>query len=79
MFKQRKIEEAAEAYAEAVRLRPTHADAYFNLGNALAALGRLAEAAACYERTLELKPDDANARHHLGVVKQRIPASAPAL
>ena len=43
-------------------LRPTYAQAHYNLGCVLQGLGRLDEALASYERAIELEPNYAQAR-----------------
>ncbi|XP_035841434.1 alpha-glucan water dikinase 2-like [Helianthus annuus] len=47
--------------SEAVKLKPTFADAYLNLGNVYKALVMAAEAIVCYQRALQSKPDYAMA------------------
>jgi len=63
-----RLEEAAEHYREATRLRPTYPEALYNLGNVLATEGRLAEAEAQYERALALDDGFAAAHNNLGNV-----------
>ena len=50
-----------------MRIRPDHAEAYNNLGNALRELGQFEEAEACLRQALRLKPDYAEAAYNLGV------------
>ena len=54
-------EQAAEAYREAIRLRPDMALAHNNLGNICKLLGNTAEAIACYERAVGIQPEQAEA------------------
>ena len=63
-----RLEEAAEHYHEAVRIRPAYPEALYNLGNVLATEGRLAEAEAQYERALALDDGFAAAHNNLGNV-----------
>lgn len=65
-------EEAAAAYAEALRIRPGDADALNNLGGVLYHLGRLEEAAARYTEALRVRPDDADAQYNLGNALRRL-------
>jgi hypothetical protein len=51
-----------------VELRPGYAEAYNNLGIALASREKLNEAVACYRQALVLKPDYAEAHYNLGKV-----------
>jgi Flp pilus assembly protein TadD len=48
-------QEAADAYARALRLNPTAAETHFSLARALTVLGRVAESSACY-RALAADP-----------------------
>ncbi len=70
--------EAARSFEEAVRLDPTNAVYYANLGNARRALADLAAAATAYRRALDLAPQLADAANGLGVVliQQKQPADA---
>src|ERR1017187_9285521 len=58
--------DALQALERAAKLLPGDAAAPNNLGNALAALGRLDEAVACYRRALVLGADFAEAHNNLG-------------
>ena len=63
----RPIEEALEAYSQAIALRPAMADAHANMGAALEVLGRLGEAIAAYRDAAELDPRASTVRlwlHH---------------
>ncbi len=55
---------------EAIRLRPTEADAHNTLGIALQRQGRLDEAAAQYAEAIRLRPGRASAHNNLGTVRQ---------
>ena len=65
---QGKLDEAAAAYREAIRLEPNHAQAYSGLVLALKDRGKLDEAVAAYREAIRLKPDNAEAHFHLGGV-----------
>ena len=54
------------ALGRVAALAPERADAHFNLGVALKAVGRRDEAIACYRRAVRLRPDDADALANLG-------------
>jgi 2-polyprenyl-3-methyl-5-hydroxy-6-metoxy-1,4-benzoquinol methylase/Flp pilus assembly protein TadD len=58
-------EAAAELIGKAAHIHPSRA-MYYNLGNALKALGRLREAAEYYRKAIALKPDYAEAHVNLG-------------
>jgi tetratricopeptide (TPR) repeat protein len=60
-------EAARAAYARALELDPTLADAHVNLGCLEHEAGRLREAEAHYRAALALRPDDATAAFDLGV------------
>jgi Flp pilus assembly protein TadD len=53
-------------FRENVRLHPSSADAWFNLGKALADAGAYAEAVLAYRHSTELDPADASAYYNLG-------------
>jgi protein O-GlcNAc transferase len=48
-------------YKEAVKLKPSFADAYLNQGNVYKALGMPQDAIMCYQRALQARPDYAMA------------------
>jgi tetratricopeptide (TPR) repeat protein len=58
---------AKAAYARALELDPTLADAWVNLGRLLHASGDAREAALHYRKAIELRPDDVVALFNLGV------------
>ena len=60
-----KLNEAIEAYAEAISLKPDYADAHNNMGNALEAQGKLDEAIEAYYEALSLEPAHADAYHNV--------------
>lgn len=60
--------DAAHATRVAIRLQPRSADAWNNLGWALAQLGFRAEAAAAYRQALVFDPAHARARNNLALV-----------
>ena len=62
---QGKLEEAIEAYNKALAIKPDHAEAHYNMGNALKSEGKLEEAIEAYDRALAIKPDYAHAKHIL--------------
>ena len=61
-----RLDEAADAYRQAVQLRPELTLAHNNLGNVHFLQGRPAEAIACYERALGTQPENAEALNNLG-------------
>jgi predicted O-linked N-acetylglucosamine transferase (SPINDLY family) len=62
-----RLEQAAEAYREAVRCQPDCLEAWFNLGVTEKERGRDEEAVAAYTRAVELRPDFAEGFNNLGV------------
>jgi tetratricopeptide (TPR) repeat protein len=58
-------------WTRAVEGAPYSATAHNNLGEALAAAGRLPDAAAAFRRAIELRPRYATAHHNLGQALQR--------
>jgi predicted TPR repeat methyltransferase len=66
LVERERLEEAVEAYRQAIELDPRHANAHSNLGAALKALRRFDEAAAAYQKAIELDPDHADAHNNMG-------------
>lgn len=64
-------DEAAEHYAQAVRINPTWPEARNNLGNAWAARGDYGRARAQFEEALRVRPDFAVALNNLGTALAR--------
>jgi tetratricopeptide (TPR) repeat protein len=62
-----KLEEAIYQLRRAVELAPAYADAYYNLGIALAEHGNFAEAVDQYRTVLKLKPNYPNVHHFLAI------------
>ncbi len=64
-----KNQEAADAYQQAITLKPDVAGYYNNLGNALARLGKVEEAGKAYEKSATLDPVNApRAYRNFGIV-----------
>lgn len=63
-----RLDDAAEAFREAVAAAPQFAEAYNDLGLTLAGQGQSAEALEAFRRTLELQPDHAIAWNNLGTL-----------
>ena len=59
-------EEAIALYRQVLNLRPDHAVAANNMGNAYQKLGRFADAVACYRHACDARPDNAAIRSNLG-------------
>ncbi|HZV36911.1 MAG TPA: tetratricopeptide repeat protein, partial [Verrucomicrobiae bacterium] len=62
---------AIETYQKALRIHDSP-DTRYNLGNALAALGRFPEAAAEYSKALSMEPDSPDAENNLGAILLRL-------
>jgi len=60
-----RVPEALTHFEQALRIRPTSAEAQNNYGYALTDLGRVGEALPFYENALQLKPDFVNAHLNL--------------
>ena len=56
-----------DRYREAIALKPNHAGAHNNLGEALNELGKLDEAEASYRDAIALKPDFTGAHFNLAI------------
>ena len=64
-----KLDEAIEAYREALSIKPDYADAYYNMGNALK-FKALDEAIEAFSKALSIKADYAQASNNMGLVFQ---------
>jgi tetratricopeptide (TPR) repeat protein len=65
--RQGKRDEAIQQFDAALRIRPTHAPAYYNTGLALAAKGDFAGAIPKYTKAIELEPGFAYSYYSLGI------------
>ena len=65
--KQGKLDEAVEACAKAISIKPGYADAYYNMGIALKEQGKLEEAIEAYKKAISIKPDYAEAYYNTGI------------
>ena len=74
-----RLDEAAAAYAEVIRMRPDIAEVYVNLGLVRHEQKRFEEAVAAFERALQLKPELAPARLFLGIDNYSLNRLEPAL
>ncbi|MBI5043903.1 MAG: tetratricopeptide repeat protein [Nitrospirae bacterium] len=59
--------EAAEAYKQAIRIKPDDAEPHYNLGGAYGSLGMYKEAINAYKQAIRVKPDYAKAHYNLGI------------
>ncbi|MFQ5495448.1 MAG: tetratricopeptide repeat protein [Phycisphaerae bacterium] len=66
LFETERLQEAHDAFREALRLDPELVDARYNLGKVLAAMGRTDEAERVYRRVLRDHPNLVEARVNLG-------------
>ena len=65
---QGKLSEALSHYREAIRIHPTFADAYSNMGNAFKEMGSVNEALQCYTKAIQINPAFADAHSNLASV-----------
>lgn len=63
---QGKLNEAIQAFDNAIRLKPDFAEAYSNKGNALTDLGDFDEAVRSYNKATQVRPSYAEAYHNSG-------------
>jgi Flp pilus assembly protein TadD len=68
---QLQYEDALQAFAQVVRLRPDYKDGYINLGITYIEWEKYAEARAPLEKALTLRPDDARALYYMALVERR--------
>jgi tetratricopeptide (TPR) repeat protein len=66
-----RLNEAAAAFEQAVRLDPKNGNAYFSLGNVYAEQGRWDAAVAAYEKAVALRKKDGEAHNNLGLALAR--------
>ncbi|HAJ61641.1 MAG TPA: hypothetical protein DCP31_22295 [Cyanobacteria bacterium UBA8543] len=67
-----KLQSATQIYWQILELDSDRAQAYYNLGNAIAQQGNLDEAIACWHRATEIQPDFAQAYQNQGCVFQKL-------
>ncbi|HLB16645.1 MAG TPA: tetratricopeptide repeat protein [Burkholderiales bacterium] len=67
LLKQRKHEDATAELRKLLERFPSHAEAWFNLGNVHRALGRFADAARAFRRAAALQPENPDPWINLGV------------
>ncbi|MFQ5849007.1 MAG: tetratricopeptide repeat protein [Candidatus Binatia bacterium] len=68
LAKQGSIDQAVEAYQQALQVEPRYAPAHYNLGNLFARQGKLNEAMHHYQEAVRILPDFAEAHNNLGNV-----------
>ena len=61
------MDEAIRQFQEAIRLKPDHAEAHYNLGTALDSKGQTDEAIPQYQEATRLNPGNADAHYNLGL------------
>jgi tetratricopeptide (TPR) repeat protein len=71
--------EARDAYLEAVRLDPSHADAHVNLGRLLHESGQIEDAASHYRLALAARPNDCTAAFNLGTALEDLKRDGEAI
>ncbi len=67
-----RIDEAIDAYKQAIRLAPAQIFAWNNLGNLCARIGRNDEAIVAFQKAIDTNPDDPIGWNGLGNVYQKI-------
>ncbi len=75
----REIEAAAERFRRAIRLKPAHAFAHYNLGHCLRHQGKIPEALASFQAAVRYKPEFADAHTNLADLLLETGADAEAL
>jgi tetratricopeptide (TPR) repeat protein len=71
LYRDGKLDPAAQHFREALRLKPGDASAYNSLGVVLQRQGKLDAAAECYTAALRLDRNSVDAHYNLGVVLSR--------
>lgn len=67
-YKLGQYKEALEAFKQAVRLTPNHAESYYYLGMTYSRLGRYIEAVKAFKSVIDLDPKDSAAHANLGAL-----------
>jgi TonB family protein len=62
-----RIEAAIDAFKAAIRLKPTWAEAHYELGRSFSSLGKYEQAAAAFQEAIRNKPEFADAHEKLAV------------
>ncbi len=73
------VELAERIYGQILELDSNQAEAYYNLGIAIAHRGDLDEAVACWQKAIDLQPDLADAYQNQGCVLQKLGKFAEAI
>ena len=68
MLPRAQLNDALVHYKEAIRIHPTFADAYSNMGNTLKEMGDLNGAMSCYMRAIQINPAFADAHSNLAAI-----------
>ena len=70
---------AIEAYQQALRIDPEHAEAWYNLGLAYGQAGQTAKAIEACQQALRINPEDAEAWYNLGFIYGQADQTAKAI
>ena len=71
------MEEAIDAYKNALLLKPDYAEAYNNAGITLYEQGKLERAIEAYNNALLLNPDNVEAFKNIGIALRLVEFAAP--
>lgn len=71
--------DAEQSFAQAVALKPTNADALYNLGNAKVENGKVEEAIEAFRQSLSINPRNAKCHYNLGNALKRTKRYAEAM
>ena len=63
---------AIDCYKKVIKIKPDHADAYYNMGNSLNEKGDFDAAIESYKQALKIKPDYVEAYTNMGTVFKKI-------
>jgi len=71
LFERGRFDEAAEHFAEALRIKPGYLVARNNMGRVFLAQEKFDKAVECFTEVLQLEPDNTNAINNLGTVMKK--------
>ncbi len=79
LYRQGKIEEAIQAYKEALEINPSYIYAYYNIGLAYVAQEKLLLALENFQEVIKRKPGEIYSLYYIGYINSRLGSYQPAI